>query len=171
MLDAIVNALVSAGASEEIIAAAVKAGGDFGNSPPRPNGRPRKHFTDRAATPIERVQASRARRKSGPCFETSAPCFETSGPSFETSGPCFETEPLSRNEIRDEIPGARRPSSATAARQCARHRLTSQNTALSTADDDARHQRKIERGATALEHDIAGEPPQPEPRQDGPHDP
>src|SRR5215469_15418082 len=88
LLDKVVAALVSAGATEEIIAAAVKAGGEFGNSPPRPNGRPRKHFADRAATPIERVQASTARRKSGPCFETSGLCFET-------SGPCFETEPLS----------------------------------------------------------------------------
>ena len=35
LLDKVVAALVSAGASEEIIAAAVKAGGDFGNSPPR----------------------------------------------------------------------------------------------------------------------------------------
>ena len=91
LLTAVVEALRSAGAAEEIIAAAVKAGGEFGDSPPNPGGRPRKHFADRAATPIERVQASRARRKSAPCFETSGPCFET-------SGPCFETEPLSRNE-------------------------------------------------------------------------
>jgi hypothetical protein len=35
-LSAIVEALRSAGATEEIIAAAVKAGGEFQNSPPNP---------------------------------------------------------------------------------------------------------------------------------------
>ena len=99
LLDKVVEALRSAGATEEIIAAAVKAGGEFGDSPPNTGGRPRKHFADRAATPIERVQASRARRKSGPCFETSGPSFETSGPGFETA----EAPPdVLRNEFRNE---------------------------------------------------------------------
>jgi hypothetical protein len=58
MLTAVVTALRSAGATEEIIAAAVKAGGEFGDSPPRPNGRPRKHADD-----ASRYRAYRARKR------------------------------------------------------------------------------------------------------------
>ena len=39
------------------------------------------------------------------------------------------------------------------------------------ADDDAGDHGKIERGATALEYDIAGQPPEADPRQDRPQDP
>jgi hypothetical protein len=39
------------------------------------------------------------------------------------------------------------------------------------ADDDAGDQRKIERVTAAPEHDIAGEAPKPDPRQDRPCDP
>jgi hypothetical protein len=46
-LTAIVEALRSAGAKEEIIAAAVKAGGAFENAPRSKGGRPRK-YADRA---------------------------------------------------------------------------------------------------------------------------
>ena len=48
LLSAIVEALRSAGATEEMIAAAVKAGGKFENSPPSRGGRPR-HYADGAA--------------------------------------------------------------------------------------------------------------------------
>ena len=92
LLAKVVEALRSAGATEEIIAAAVKAAGEFGEPSRSKGGRPRKHFADRAATPIERVQASRARQKSGPCFETSGPGFET-----------VEAPPdVLRNEFRNE---------------------------------------------------------------------
>jgi len=57
-LHAIVEALGSAGATEEIIAAAVKAGGEFGGSPPRRGGRPRK-YADRSL----RDRAYRERKK------------------------------------------------------------------------------------------------------------
>ena len=43
VLDKVVEALQAAGATEEMIAAAVGAAGEFGDSPPRPNGRPRKY--------------------------------------------------------------------------------------------------------------------------------
>jgi hypothetical protein len=42
VLDKVVEALQVAGATEEMIATAVGAAGEFGDSPPRPNGRPRK---------------------------------------------------------------------------------------------------------------------------------
>ena len=57
-LRAIVEALRSAGATEEIIAAVVKAGGGFGDSPRRRGGRPRL-YADRAA----RDRAYRAQKK------------------------------------------------------------------------------------------------------------
>ena len=49
----VIEALRSAGATEEIIAAAVKASGELGNSPPSRGGRPRKH-ADKAARHQER---------------------------------------------------------------------------------------------------------------------
>jgi hypothetical protein len=85
-LTLIVEALRSAGPTEEIIAAAVKAGGD---PPPRPNGRPRKH-ADRAAK--DRAYRERKRARDETRGETS--------PRVETR---VET-PASRNEIRNEIP-------------------------------------------------------------------
>ena len=39
VLDKVVEALQAAGATEEMITAAVKAGGEFGDSPPNPGGR------------------------------------------------------------------------------------------------------------------------------------
>jgi len=42
------EALRSAGATEEIIAAALKAGGAFENAPPRKRGRSRKYYDDAA---------------------------------------------------------------------------------------------------------------------------
>jgi hypothetical protein len=51
-LTAIVAALRSAGATEEIIAVAVKAGGEFGDSPPRPNGRQNDTEMSGEAAPI-----------------------------------------------------------------------------------------------------------------------
>ena len=58
LLTAIVEALRSAGATEEIIAAAVEAGGAFENAPRRQGGRPRK-YADRAGCD----RAYRERRK------------------------------------------------------------------------------------------------------------
>ena len=58
LLDKVVEALVSASTTKEIIAAAVGAAGGFGDSPPRPNGRPRKH-ADKAS----RHRAYRARKR------------------------------------------------------------------------------------------------------------
>jgi len=58
VLDKVVEALQAAGATEEMIAAAVGAAGEFGDSPPRPNGRPRK-YADRAL----RDRAYRERKK------------------------------------------------------------------------------------------------------------
>jgi len=58
LLSALVEALRSAGATEEIIAAAVKAGGAFGDAPPRRGGRPRK-YADRSL----RDRAYRERKK------------------------------------------------------------------------------------------------------------
>jgi hypothetical protein len=54
----VIEALRSAGATEEIIAAAVKTAGELGNSPRRRGGRPRK-YADRAA----RNRAYRAQKK------------------------------------------------------------------------------------------------------------
>src|SRR6516165_4814023 len=48
VLDKVVEALQAAGATEEMIAAAVGAAGEFGDSPPRPNGRPRKYANESA---------------------------------------------------------------------------------------------------------------------------
>jgi hypothetical protein len=58
LLTAVVEALRSAGAAEEIIAAAVKAGGEFCDSPPRQRGR-RRLYADRAL----RDRAYRERKK------------------------------------------------------------------------------------------------------------
>jgi hypothetical protein len=58
LLTAVVEALRSAGAAEEIIAAAVKAGGAFCDSPPRQRGR-RRLYADRAL----RDRAYRERKK------------------------------------------------------------------------------------------------------------
>ena len=58
LLTAIVEALRSAGATEGIIAAAVKAGEEFCDSPPRQRGR-RRLYADRAL----RDRACRERKK------------------------------------------------------------------------------------------------------------
>jgi hypothetical protein len=58
LLTAVVEALRSTGATEAIIAAAVKAGGAFENAPPRQRGRPRQ-YADRAL----RDRAYRERKK------------------------------------------------------------------------------------------------------------
>jgi hypothetical protein len=50
LLAKVVEALRSAGATEEIIAAAVKAGGAFENAPRRQQGRRRKHADHAART-------------------------------------------------------------------------------------------------------------------------
>ena len=42
----VIDAFRSAGATDEMIAAAIKAGGELGNSPPSRGGRPRKHADD-----------------------------------------------------------------------------------------------------------------------------
>jgi hypothetical protein len=71
-LPAIVEALRNAGATEEMIAAAVKAGGELQNSPPRQRGR-RRQYADDAA----RQRAWRRRNEirdesqpsAGPCDE------------------------------------------------------------------------------------------------------
>jgi hypothetical protein len=62
LVNAIAEALRSAGATEEIITALMNAGGTFEHVPRSKGGRPRKHFADRASTAVERAQASRARR-------------------------------------------------------------------------------------------------------------
>jgi hypothetical protein len=92
-LTAIVEALRSAGATEEIIALAVKAFGDFEKSPTPRGGRPRKHADDTA-----RKRAWKKGRRNG---------GQVSSPSDETGD---ETPALSPDgdEIRDEIPMARR---------------------------------------------------------------
>jgi hypothetical protein len=70
MLTAVVAALRSAGATEEIIAAAVKAGGEFGDSPPRQGTGRKRQYTDTAA----RKRAWRAgRRRDEMRDETLAP--------------------------------------------------------------------------------------------------
>jgi hypothetical protein len=56
LLTAIIEALRSAGATEEIIAAAVKAAGEF--PIPHPGGRPRKH-----ANEAERAREYRRRKR------------------------------------------------------------------------------------------------------------
>jgi len=96
-LPAIVNALISAGATEEIIAAAVKAGGDFGNSPPRQRGR-RRQYADDAA----RQRAWQRRNEIRD--EIPAPDaqhYEIRNENQASAGP--------RNEIRNEIPIERPP--------------------------------------------------------------
>jgi hypothetical protein len=79
LLSAIVEALRSAGATEEIIAAAVKAGGELGNSPRRQRGRRREHADD-----AERQLAWRRRNE-------------------------IRDEIQARNEIRNENPVAGAP--------------------------------------------------------------
>ena len=56
--DKVIEALQAAGATEEMVAAAVGVFGEFGEFPRRPNGRPRKH-ADRAA----KDRAYRARKR------------------------------------------------------------------------------------------------------------
>jgi hypothetical protein len=82
----VIEALRSAGATEEIVAAAVKALGDLGKSPKPQGGGPRL-YADRAA----RDRAYRAQKK--PRVETGV---ETP-PRVET---CVET----RDEVRVETP-------------------------------------------------------------------
>ena len=89
VLDKVVEALQGAGATEEIIAAAVKAGGEFGDSPPRPNGRPRK-YADHAA----RTRAWRRR------YEIRNEIPAPDAPRYEIRN---EIQPP-RDEIRNEIP-------------------------------------------------------------------
>jgi hypothetical protein len=48
LLDKVVEAIRSAGATEEIIAAAVGAAGTFGDVPPRQRGRPRQYANEAA---------------------------------------------------------------------------------------------------------------------------
>ena len=92
VLDKVVEALQAAGATEEMIAAAVGAAGEFGDSPPRPNGRPRKYANE----------ATRQRvwqRRNEIHNEIPAP----DAPRNEIHN---EIQPAAdpRHEIRDEIP-------------------------------------------------------------------
>jgi hypothetical protein len=79
-LPAILEALRNAGATEEIIAAAVKAGGEFENAPPRQNGRRRKYADGPA-----RQRAYRRR------YETQAPRDATLAPRYHKR---YETSDL-----------------------------------------------------------------------------
>jgi hypothetical protein len=83
LLPEVIEALRSAGATEEMLAAAVKAGGELQNSPPRQRGR-RRQYADDAA----RQRAWRRRN-------------EIRYENQPSAGP--------RNEIRNEIPVERRP--------------------------------------------------------------
>jgi hypothetical protein len=102
----VIEALRSAGATEEMIAAAVKASGEFPTPHPSRGGRPRKYRT-RAACDL----AYRARRKlrEKTCEETSQDektCEKTrSKDKTSQDEKTCEKTPVERYEIRDEIPG------------------------------------------------------------------
>jgi hypothetical protein len=75
-LSAIVEALRSAGATEEITAAAVKAGGEFGDSPPSRGGRPRK-YADSAPWLVRGIFAAREQRLASHRVEAAPPAGRT----------------------------------------------------------------------------------------------
>jgi hypothetical protein len=98
-LDSSVNfteALQAAGATEEMIAAAVKAGGDYGESPRSKGGRPRL-YADRAA----RDRFYRAQRKQRVETRVETP------PRVETRVETPNEIQVARVEMRDEIPRLR----------------------------------------------------------------
>jgi hypothetical protein len=84
LVNAIVEALRSAGATEEIIASAVKAGGEF--AIPHPGGRPRKH-----ANAAERVREHRKRKRNEIRNEIPLPCNETGFVTPPPAPSCNET--------------------------------------------------------------------------------
>jgi hypothetical protein len=89
VLDKVVEALQAAGATEEMIAAAVGAAGEFGDSPPRPNGRPRK-YADRAL----RDRAYRERKKARDEMRDETPPRDVIRDEIQAP----------RDEMRDVIP-------------------------------------------------------------------
>jgi hypothetical protein len=103
LLSAIVEALRSAGATEEMIAAAEKAYGEFGDSPPSRAGRPRKHadraskdraYRERKKARVEtRVETDRAARLGD---ETRVETPSAEAPRVET---CDETPPVPRDQV------------------------------------------------------------------------
>jgi hypothetical protein len=97
LTQSVIEALRSAGATEEMIAAAVKASGELRT--PHPGGRPRKH-----ANGAERLREHRKRRRNETSSVTPSTCNETSS----VTPPRNETSSVTRDEIRDEIPMARR---------------------------------------------------------------
>ena len=94
VLDKVVEALQAAGATEEMIAAAVGAAGEFGDSPPRPNGRPRK-YADRAL----RDRAYRERKKARDEMRDETPPRDEIRDEIQAP----------RDEMRDVIPVGRPP--------------------------------------------------------------
>jgi hypothetical protein len=95
LLTVIVEALQAAGATEEMIAAAVGAYGAWERAPRRQGGRPRK-YQNRAE--CDRAYRERRKLREKTCENT----FEKTSPDEKT---CEKTQPR-RNEMRYEISGS-----------------------------------------------------------------
>jgi hypothetical protein len=95
LVNAIVEALRSAGAREEMIAAAIKAGGELGNSTKPRGGRPRKHADDTAR--------KRAWKKGVTKRVTKLVAGDETGDETPLRPVGGDETPAPRNENRDEI--------------------------------------------------------------------